>query len=242
MSEQSRSVANDLLRLEMQLAMVGSQENRDDIPVRGSSSVGGASIGGASRASRTSRKSYGTSHRNHGVSSSSITRRHKVTVVAPPGKLGIILANKADSKGTVVSGVRSSSALAEKVSPGDRIIAIDGEDVSRMTVSEITTIMSRKADYERTLAILTTSANGATGVNSSKTQQQGSSSTHATSRNVATPNENFSNNTVDFGTAKPSITFEPYGTPGFPSVVTDNSNNFAHFSSLSPPAAAAGRR
>lgn len=77
-------------------------------------------------------------------------------VVAPPGKLGIILANKADSKGTVVSGVRTSSVLAEKISPGDRIIAIDGEDVSRMTVSEITTIMARKAEFERTLTVLTT--------------------------------------------------------------------------------------
>jgi hypothetical protein len=160
MSEQSRSVANDLLRLEMQLAMVGSQENRDDAPVRGSGSVaGGASIGGASRTSRTSRKSL-TSHRTH---SSSIARRSKVTVVAPPGKLGIILANKADSKGTVVSGVRTSSVLAEKISPGDRIIAIDGEDVSRMTVSEITTIMSRKSDYERTLAVLTTPKNHSVG-------------------------------------------------------------------------------
>ena len=73
-----------------------------------------------------------------------------MTVIAPPGKLGIILANKADSKGTVVSGVRTSSVLAEKISPGDRIIAIDGEDVSLMTVSEITTIMARKSDFERT--------------------------------------------------------------------------------------------
>jgi C-terminal processing protease CtpA/Prc len=77
-------------------------------------------------------------------------------VTAPPGKLGIILANKADSKGTVVSGVRTSSALAEKIAPGDRIVAIDGEDVSLMTVSEITTIMARKADYDRTLTVLTT--------------------------------------------------------------------------------------
>lgn len=79
-----------------------------------------------------------------------------MTVIAPPGKLGIILANKADSKGTVVSGVRTSSVLAEKISPGDRIIAIDGEDVSLMTVSEITTIMARKSDFERQLTIMTT--------------------------------------------------------------------------------------
>jgi hypothetical protein len=143
MSEQSRSVANDLLRLEMQLAMVGSQEG-------GEACVnGGGSIGGASRTSRTSR----TSRRSV---STGITMRSKITVVAPPGKLGIILANKADSKGTVVSGVRTSSVLAEKVSPGDRIVAIDGEDVSRMTVSEITTIMARKSDFDRSLTVLTT--------------------------------------------------------------------------------------
>jgi hypothetical protein len=151
MSEQSRSVANDLLRLEMQLAMVGSQENGDEAPVVGRTggSVGG-SVGGGSRASRTSRKSSATTR------SSAITKRSKISVVAPPGKLGIILANKADSKGTVVSGVRTSSVLAEKISPGDRIIAIDGEDVSRMTVSEITTIMARKTEFERSLTVLTT--------------------------------------------------------------------------------------
>lgn len=151
MSEQSRSVANDLLRLEMQLAMVG-QENRDDLPARSSNSaVGGASSVGGSSRHRSSRKSYSSSQR----STSSASKRSKVTVIAPPGKLGIILANKADAKGTVVSGVRTSSVLVDKVSPGDRIIGIDGEDVSRMTVSEITVIMSRKADYDRNLTILT---------------------------------------------------------------------------------------
>ena len=149
MSEQSRSVANDLLRLEMQLAMVGSQEVNGE--EKASGSVTG-STGGASRASRTSRNSRTSTARRTG----SVPKRSKMTVIAPPGKLGIILANKADSKGTVVSGVRTSSVLAEKISPGDRIIAIDGEDVSLMTVSEITTIMARKSDFERQLTIMTT--------------------------------------------------------------------------------------
>lgn len=82
------------------------------------------------------------------------TLRSKVTVKAPPGKLGIILANRTDSRGTVVSGVRTSSVLAEQVSPGDRIIAIDGEDVSQMNVKEITTIMARKSEFERVLVLL----------------------------------------------------------------------------------------
>lgn len=143
MSEQSRSVANDLLRLEMQLAMVGSQDNNAAAAAGAGSS--------ASVASRASRKSRSSARRTVAVA-----RRNKVTIQAPPGKLGIILANKADSKGTVVSGVRSSSVLSEKISPGDRIVAIDGEDVSLMTVSEITTIMARKSDFERTLTVLTT--------------------------------------------------------------------------------------
>jgi len=82
------------------------------------------------------------------------TLRSKVTVKAPPGKLGIILANRTDSRGTVVSGVRTSSVLAEQVSPGDRIIAIDDEDVSQMNVKEITTIMARKSEFERVLVLL----------------------------------------------------------------------------------------
>jgi len=151
MSEQSRSVANDLLRLEMQLAMVG-QENRDDIPVLGSgnSAAGSAAKGGSTTRNRSRSKPYSSSQRTK-----SSSKRSKVTVIAPPGKLGIILANKADAQGTVVSGVRSSSALVDKISPGDRIIAVDGEDVSHMTVSEITVMMSRKAEYERDLTVLT---------------------------------------------------------------------------------------
>ncbi|GAX11937.1 hypothetical protein FisN_8Lh023 [Fistulifera solaris] len=131
MSEQSRSVANDLLRLEMQLAMVNPSSvlNPD-----------------STRSSRSRRSSSG----------SAAPRRSRISVVAPPGKLGIILANKADSRGTVVSGVRTSSVLADRISPGDRIVAIDGEDVSLMTVSEITTIMARKSEYDRTLTVLTT--------------------------------------------------------------------------------------
>jgi C-terminal processing protease CtpA/Prc len=113
-------------------------------------------LGHPRTSSRSNHRSGGTSGTSSSRRmSSSSSRRSRVTVLAPPGKLGIILANKADSKGTVVSGVRTSSALVDKVSPGDRIVAIDGEDVSLMTVSEITSIMARKSDFERTLTVLT---------------------------------------------------------------------------------------
>ena len=144
MSEQSRSVANDLLRLEMQLAMKGAQsvrtESKHDSDGR---SVGSSGVrSSSSRISRTSRNTTSSS------------KRSKIFITAPPGKLGIILANKSDSKGTVVSGVRTTSVLVGKISPGDRIVAIDGEDVHKMTVSEITTIMARKSEFDRVLTVV----------------------------------------------------------------------------------------
>jgi C-terminal processing protease CtpA/Prc len=165
MSVESRSVANDLIRLEMQLAMVGAKAGDNVVKkeleleakkrnssgvgngsssVQGNLSIANASSGGASLSQRNSNRTVTT-----------ITKRVKKTVEAPPGKLGIILANKTDSRGTVVSGVRTNSVLFDKIIPGDRIVAIDGEDVSRMSVSEITTIMSRKSDFDRTLTVLT---------------------------------------------------------------------------------------
>jgi PDZ domain len=159
MSEQSRSVANDLLRLEMQLAMVGSAGVAG--LEGGSSSVGGIARSNRSLSSRsnppvTAQSSSAAMTSGVGSRRTATARRSRITIQAPPGRLGIILANKADARGTVVSGIRSSSALVDRISPGDRIVAIDGEDVSLMTVSEITTIMARKADFERTLTVLTT--------------------------------------------------------------------------------------
>jgi hypothetical protein len=143
MSEQSRSVANDLLRLEMQLAMVGEGSATEDAATR------------HSNGSNPRRPAPSASPRRP-LANTAAPRRSRVTVTAPAGKLGIILANRSDAKGTIVSGVRTSSVLVEKVSPGDRIVAIDGEDVSLMAVSEITTIMARKSDFERSLTVLTT--------------------------------------------------------------------------------------
>jgi C-terminal processing protease CtpA/Prc len=172
MSEQSRSVANDLLRLEAQLSMVGKSRREGG---GGGGSVSGGSVKsnrsavskqrddcGVTVTSRDysvgSRNGVHHSSRKHisGAARKAAVRslRSKVTVVAPPGKLGIILANRTDSRGTVVSGVRTASVLATQISPGDRIIAIDDEDVSQMNVKEITTIMARKSEFERVLTLL----------------------------------------------------------------------------------------
>jgi C-terminal processing protease CtpA/Prc len=149
----------------MQLAMVGSKAGDNvvkkelEMEAKKKAAHGvPAGIVNGSNSGPTTQASLGiasSSQMGANRTVSTITKRVKKTVEAPPGKLGIILANKTDSRGTVVSGVRTNSVLFDKIIPGDRIVAIDGEDVSRMSVSEITTIMSRKSDFDRTLTVLT---------------------------------------------------------------------------------------
>jgi C-terminal processing protease CtpA/Prc len=85
-----------------------------------------------------------------------LSRGSRVTIAAPPGKLGVFLENRKDSRGTVVTKVRPESPLAALIQVGDRILAIDGADVSLMTVSEITTIMQQTNNRNRTLTVLKT--------------------------------------------------------------------------------------
>jgi hypothetical protein len=77
-----------------------------------------------------------------------------ITFTAPAGTLGIIIENHTDSSlGTFVSKVRPSSVLANMVKPGDQIITIDDEDVSRMNMQEIKAILTRNIDTERKLVL-----------------------------------------------------------------------------------------
>lgn len=82
-------------------------------------------------------------------------KARKIVVLAPPGRLGIILANRTNSHATIVSEVRETSPLAGKIGVGDKIIAVDDENVSGKTVAEITKLMAKKVDAHRTLTFLT---------------------------------------------------------------------------------------
>ena len=75
-------------------------------------------------------------------------------VIAPAGKLGLMLADKIDSTGCVVLGVQASSAMKDRLSLGDWIVAIDGEDVTRMTYNDIISIICRKAEYDREFTVV----------------------------------------------------------------------------------------
>lgn len=82
-----------------------------------------------------------------------------LTVFVPAGgTLGLYLEDDTDvdegGPGTVVKDVRLSSVLIKQVSPGDRIVSIDGQDVSQMTTSEISTVLALwNSDLDRELVI-----------------------------------------------------------------------------------------
>jgi hypothetical protein len=134
-----RTLEHDLRRLSLQLAVL----DNDDVTT---SSITASSVG-ASLTSVYSR------HRTPKIS-----RKKRIVLVVPPGKLGVILANRHDGKGTVVSEIRDHSALKGMLSPGDKLVAVDGEDVTGMVVSQITSLMASKAEQERRLTVVTSIA------------------------------------------------------------------------------------
>ena len=139
MSSETRSVANDLFRLEAQLAeQIARQQGdvaregieRSSAPPK---NVTYTTLLGAQPAPRPT---------------------SLYTITAPPGKLGILLSNAKSGKvGTHVSAVRSTSVLAGKVHIGDIFESIDGQDVTLKTSKEIMNIMASRSEHERELQL-----------------------------------------------------------------------------------------
>jgi C-terminal processing protease CtpA/Prc len=84
-------------------------------------------------------------------------KKRKIIVVVPPGKLGIVLSNRNDGKGTFVAEVRPTSSMRDMIAPGDKIVGVDEQDVTRMTVNEITSLMANRSTDERRLTFVSTS-------------------------------------------------------------------------------------
>jgi len=103
-----RSLENDLRRLEQQLASLKSMDPKTQ-PQRVPPSPPGMT--GASNSVTASSMS----------SSRKVSSKQKIIVVAPSGKLGVILANRHNGTGTVVSEIRGSSPLRGALFPGDKL-------------------------------------------------------------------------------------------------------------------------
>jgi hypothetical protein len=187
MSKETRTVANDLFRLEAQLAdQVARQQRGAEVVNDGvalTSNGGGRSRSEVIQIVSSEEITSSTSEENDisaetqplGAAPAPRPNTH-FELVAPPGKLGILLSNVKTSSNherfggminkrsketlvhkttgpTHVSSVRSTSVLAGRVHVGDIFLSIDGEDVTRMNSLEITSIMARKSDSPRVLRL-----------------------------------------------------------------------------------------
>ena len=77
-------------------------------------------------------------------------------IVAPPGKLGIII--DTSSQGPIVHSVKSGSVLAGLVFEGDLIIALDEENTSEWTAHNLTKLVASRSKCERAITVLSSVA------------------------------------------------------------------------------------
>jgi len=77
-------------------------------------------------------------------------------IYAPPGKLGVVI-DTPDDGAPVVHAVKETSVIAGKLQVGDKLVAVDDEDVRNMTAIKVSKLISRKsANATRKLSIIRT--------------------------------------------------------------------------------------
>ena len=77
-------------------------------------------------------------------------------VWAPPGKLGVVIDTPNDGA-PVVHAIKDSSPIADKLQVGDKLVAVDDENVETMTAIKVSKLISRKsANSTRKLSIVRT--------------------------------------------------------------------------------------
>jgi hypothetical protein len=73
----------------------------------------------------------------------------RFTVVAPPGKLGMVI-DTPPGEGPLVHAINDSSVLKDRVRVGDRLFSVDAEDVRKMSASKVSVLITQKSQQERT--------------------------------------------------------------------------------------------
>jgi C-terminal processing protease CtpA/Prc len=84
--------------------------------------------------------------------------KEEVLVInAPPGKLGVVI-DTPDDGAPVVHAVKDSSVIADQIRVGDKLVAVDNEDVRSLTAIKVSKLISRKgANPSRKLTVVRTS-------------------------------------------------------------------------------------
>jgi hypothetical protein len=67
-----------------------------------------------------------------------------IEIVAPAGKLGVVIDTPNDGT-PVVHAVKDSSPIVNEIRVGDKLVAVDDEDVRRWSAIEVSKLISRKS-------------------------------------------------------------------------------------------------
>jgi len=85
------------------------------------------------------------------------TREDTIVIDAPAGKLGVVI-DTPDDGAPVVHAVKDSSVIADQIQVGDKLIAVDNDDVRSMTAIKVSKLISKKSSNpSRRLTIIRTS-------------------------------------------------------------------------------------
>lgn len=83
-------------------------------------------------------------------------REELIDILAPAGKLGVVI-DTPDDGAPVVHAIKDSSVIAAKLQVGDKLVAVDDEDVRTMTAIKVSKLISRKSENPtRKLSIIRT--------------------------------------------------------------------------------------
>ncbi|CAJ1945124.1 unnamed protein product [Cylindrotheca closterium] len=90
------------------------------------------------------------------VSEAPTTREELIHVFAPPGKLGVVIDTPSDGA-SFVHAVKPTSIIADRIKVGDKLVAVDDEDVRKLSAINVSKLIGKKSSQPtRKLTVLRT--------------------------------------------------------------------------------------
>ena len=78
-----------------------------------------------------------------------------IEIIAPAGKLGVVIDTPNDGP-PIVHAVKGSSPLTNEIQIGDKLVSVDDEDVRKWSAIEVSKLIGRKSVKNRKLGIMRT--------------------------------------------------------------------------------------
>ena len=101
----------------------------------------------------SARAALGASFDSEGKPDANV-REEVIEINAPAGKLGVVI-DTPDEGAPVVHAVKDSSVIADLIQVGDKLVAVDDDDVTAMTAIKVSKLISKKsANPSRKLTVI----------------------------------------------------------------------------------------